>query len=294
MAEEMTANFLLGEASLLGKGKNCRSFLAPTHTMTPLVTLTTDFGPGSIYVAAMKGVLLSINPEIRLLDLSHQVLPQNLRHVAYFLRATLPFYPAEALHVVVVDPGVGTARDILYVELAGLRLLAPDNGCWTALLEDGRQPERVLRLAEPRYWRPTVSATFHGRDIFAPVAGHLSLGLDPALLGPPVDHWVKLELPQPRLSASELVGEIVFIDDFGNLISNIPGPVLRAWQDQPVHIRLGEQVIQRRVRTYGEAEPGTPVCLVSSVETVEIAVVQGHAARQLGAEVGTPLRLTLE
>jgi hypothetical protein len=245
-------------------------------------------------VAALKGVLFSINPEVRLLDLSHQILPQNLRQVAYFLRATLPYFPAGSLHVVVVDPSVGTARDILYVELAGLRLLAPDNGCWTALLEDGRQPERVLRLAEPRYWRPTVSATLHGRDIFAPVAGHLSLGLDPALLGPPVDHWVTLELPQPRLSASELLGEIVFIDDFGNLISNIPGPAWRAWEDRPVRIELIDHVIDRRVWTYGEAEPGTPVCLVSSVETVEIAVVQGHAAQHFGVRVGTPLRLTLE
>src|SRR4051794_24327330 len=125
----------------------------------PLITLTTDFGEGSPYVAAMKGVVLSLNPRARLLDLSHTIPPQDLRHAAFFLRAALPYFPPGTLHVVVIGPGVGTARSVLYVETAGQRLVVPDNGCWTELARAAGGAPSVLRLAEPRYWRPEVSAT---------------------------------------------------------------------------------------------------------------------------------------
>src|SRR5438067_9657108 len=162
----------------------------------PLVTLTTDFGEDSPYVAAVKGVILSVNPDARLLDLGHQLPPQDIPHASFFLTAAIPYFPPGTLHVVVVDPGVGTERALLYVEVGGQRLLAPDNGCWTRLIAAGATP-RVIRLAEPRYWRQPVSATFHGRDILAPVAGHLSLGLDPGLLGPAVTKWVRWDEPAP-------------------------------------------------------------------------------------------------
>src|SRR5688572_122741 len=125
----------------------------------------------------MKGVLLGVHPSVRILDLSHQIPPQDVRHAAFFLAAAIPYFPAHVLHVVVVDPGVGSERALLYVETDGHRLLAPDNGCWTELARAAARPPIVIRLAEPRYWRPEVSATFHGRDILAPVAGHLSLGV---------------------------------------------------------------------------------------------------------------------
>jgi S-adenosylmethionine hydrolase len=253
----------------------------------PLITLTTDFGEGSPYVAAMKGAALSVNPHARLLDLSHSIPPQDLRHAAFFLRAALPYFPPGAIHVVVVDPGVGTERAALYVEVAGRRLLVPDNGCWTELLRDAPRPPMVIRLADPRWWRPEVSATFHGRDVFAPAAAHLSLGLDPVLLGPPADAWVRLEVPAPVLGAEALRGEVVFVDPFGNLITNIPGAAYRGWADRPVRITMGGRRVPRRVRTYGEAPAGTLVALVSSVDTLEVAVTQGSAARELGATVGT-------
>src|SRR5262245_9382522 len=129
-----------------------------------LVTLTTDFGEASPYVAALKGVLLTVNASARVIDLSHQIPAQDIRHTAYFLAAVVPYFPAGVIHVAVVDPGVGTTRALLYVEVAGHRLLAPDNGCWTLIGPRPLQPERVIRLEEPRYWRQTVSATFHGRD----------------------------------------------------------------------------------------------------------------------------------
>jgi S-adenosylmethionine hydrolase len=257
-----------------------------------ITTLTTDFGPGSSYVAAVKGVLLGVNPRAALLDLSHAIPPQDLRYTSFFLRAAVPYFPAGTLHVVVVDPGVGTDRAVLYAEVGGQRLLVPDNGCWTGLCEQLGPPARVLRLAEPRYWRPQVSATFHGRDVFAPAAGHLSLGLDPALLGPAAREWVRLDLSAPVLGEISLEGEVVFIDPFGNLLTNIPGEALRRWGDRPAEVWVGGRPVPRRVRTYGEAEPGGLVALVSSMDTLEVAVNHGSAAGRLGAAVGTPVRVT--
>src|SRR5437763_3550394 len=149
-----------------------------------LITLTTDFGPASPYVAAMKGVLLAVNPEARLVDLSHHLPPQDLRYASFFLRSAVPYFPAGTLHVVIVDPGVGTSRDLLCVRTAGQVLLVPDNGCWTELARRLKGTPVVVRLTERRFWREEVSATFHGRDILAPVAGHLGRGVSPDELGP--------------------------------------------------------------------------------------------------------------
>jgi S-adenosylmethionine hydrolase len=254
----------------------------------PIITLTTDFGEESPFVAAMKGVILGINPSARIVDLSHQIPPQNLDHAAFFLAAAIPYFSQTALHVIVVDPGVGTERALLYVELGGHRLLVPDNGCWTELKASPDQPLRVIRLAEPRYWRQPVSATFHGRDILAPVAGHLSLGVDPGRLGPQVQEWVRFERRQPLLDPERLAGEVVFMDRFGNLITNIPGQALSLLVG-PLRFRVGSEEVARQVRTYAEAKPGMPVALVSSSGMLEIAVTNGNAAKQLGARVGTPV-----
>ena len=256
----------------------------------PLVTLTTDFGSDSPYVAAMKGSLLSVNPQARLIDLSHEIPPQDVRHASFFLRSCVRFFPQGTIHVIVVDPGVGTERAILFVENQGQRLLAPDNGCWTALVEPA-QPLTVLRVAEQRYWRPQVSATFHGRDIFAPVAGHLTLGLDPRQLGPRAHEWVKLVAAVPVQADDSLIGEVVYVDPFGNLITNIPEAWMRRWQDRTLHITVNDQVVPTRVRTYGEAAPGTLAALISSVDTLEIAVTQGNAAARLGAKLGSVVRV---
>jgi S-adenosylmethionine hydrolase len=235
--------------------------------------------------------VLSVNPQAILVDLSHRIPPQNLQYTSYFLQACIPYFPAETLHVVVVDPDVGSERAILYVKLGGQRLLVPDNGCWTGLIEKLGPPARVVRVTDRRYWRTEVSSTFHGRDIFAPVAGHLSLGLDPSLLGPETREWITLALPRPALGPNALIGEIVFVDDFGNLLTNIPGNALQEWQDRPVQITIGDAAISQRVRTYAEAAPGQPVVLVSSMDTVEIAVNHGNAANKLQVGVGTPVRI---
>jgi S-adenosylmethionine hydrolase len=254
----------------------------------PLLTLTTDFGTDSPYVAAMKGVILAINPRARLLDLSHQIPPQDLRHAAFFLAGALPYFPAGTIHVIVVDPGVGSERAALYVEVAGQRLLVPDNGCWTSLLREGGPPSRVIRLSEPRYWRQSVSSTFHGRDIFAPVAAHVSLGVEPDRLGEPMTEWVRLEAPRPKVERTAIRGEVVFVDHFGNLVTNVPADKLQP----PGVLQVGKHSFRQRfrwVRTYADAAPGALVALKASNGMLEVAVVQGNAARKLGASIGTPV-----
>jgi S-adenosylmethionine hydrolase len=250
-----------------------------------IITLTTDFGTTSPYVAAMKGVILSLNPAARLVDLSHAVPPQDVRHAAFFLAGALPYFPPGTIHLVVVDPGVGTERAALCVELGTQRVVAPDNGCWTlaAKATHALHPTPVIRLTQPRYRRPHVSATFHGRDVFAPVAAHLSLGVDPNEMGEPMAEWVSLDELQPSVVGDEVRGEVVFVDGFGNLITNIPpdaGTVV-----------IGGAEVSRRVRTYGEAAPGTLVALTSSFGLLEIAETHGSAAKRLHATVGTPVVL---
>jgi S-adenosylmethionine hydrolase len=246
----------------------------------PLITLTTDFGEGSHYVAAVKGVILGVNPAVRIVDLSHSIPPQDIRSAAFFLANSVPYFSTGTTHVVVVDPGVGSSRALLYVDTKGHRLLVPDNGCWTLL----PAPSMVRRLEEARYWRPTVSPTFHGRDILAPVAGWLSRGLDPAALGPVVTEWVRLKLPAPRREADRVTGEVVYVDSFGNLITNIPGDWLANFGNaRSPKVSVGGVAVTRRVATYAEADPGTTVALISSSGMLEIAIAQGSAAVQLKA-----------
>src|SRR5437764_1036640 len=229
-----------------------------------IITLTTDFGDDSPYVAALKGVILGINPSARLIDLSHQLPPQDLRHAAFFLASAIPYYPPNCIHVLVVDPGVGSKRELLYVELDDHRLLVPDNGCWTWIEQRRGGGAHVIRLTESRFWRQPVSATFHGRDILAPVAAHLSLGIDARLLGPPQDDWVSLERPMPVLEAGKIVGEVLFVDHFGNLSTNIPGEMLARLEASSVRVTVGDHEIQRLARTYDDALRGEPIALVSS------------------------------
>jgi S-adenosylmethionine hydrolase len=255
----------------------------------PLITLTTDFGQAAPYVAAMKGVLLDINPQAHLIDLSHSLPPQDLRHCSFFLRSALPYFPSGTIHLIVVDPGVGTERPLLIVEVGGQRLVVPDNGCWTEFARLKADTPRVRHLSERRFWRPEVSATFHGRDILAPVAGNVSLGLVTALLGPQVTTWVELKLPSARPTSEGWDGEVVFVDDFGNLITNLSAEVVGP--GRACRVEIGGQTIDRLVRTYGDAPPGTLVTLLSSVASLEIAVVAGSAADRLQLAAGAPVRV---
>jgi len=261
--------------------------------MSPIITLTTDFGDSSPYVAVMKGVILCIHPAARIVDLSHQIRPQDLRHASYFLGTAIPYFPPDTIHVCVVDPGVGGERSAIYLEAGGHKLLGPDNGLFTGVCQHLGEPTTLRKLANPHLWRQPVSNTFHGRDIFAPVAAQLSQGLSPEELGPVATDLVKLTSHSAVCWQNRCEGEIQFIDDFGNLITNIRAGLVKSL---PLKISLGKEAEHslRWVNTYADAGPGEMVCLFSSDGFFEIAEVNGSAARRLNVNVGLAINLTFE
>jgi hypothetical protein len=252
-----------------------------------IITLTTDFGTGSPYVAAMKGVILSINPAVTLVDITHDVRPQDVRHAALVLDdVTGRFPPESTIHVVVVDPGVGTDRALVYAEIDHRRFIAPDNGVLSRVARR-TPPDKIVQVADPKLWQEPVSATFHGRDIMAPVAAHLSLGLDPKELGPPHGNLVMVDWPEPVFSPGKIAGEVLDVDSFGNVITNIDARMLADLPDRrQARIRLGDHQIEGICSTYGDQRHGALIALVGSAGRLELAVVAGNAAKTLGAVLG--------
>jgi S-adenosylmethionine hydrolase len=258
---------------------------------TPLITLTTDFGEGSAYVAAMKGVILRINAAARVVDLGHAIPPQDIRHAAWFLACSVPWFPPETIHVIVVDPGVGTDRRLLLVRAGNQWMLAPDNGCYALAASKLGWPPREWSLTAPQYWLPQVSRTFHGRDILAPVAAHLSLGVLPKDLGHPIQDPVQISVPVAQLSPKRLRGEVIFVDHFGNLITDLTADHLKEKKFDAPRVLLKHHAVEQFVGTYGEAAEGSVVSLVGSEGHLEVAVVNGSAANKLGVGVGFPVEV---
>jgi S-adenosylmethionine hydrolase len=252
----------------------------------PVVTLLTDFGAGSGYPAQMKGEVLRRLPDATLVDLSHEVAPFDVRAGALLLEACVPHFPAGAVHLAVVDPGVGTARrPICVVGADGRRLVGPDNGLFTPFLGGGA---RVFLLADPGIVPRDPSPTFHGRDLFAPVAAWLAGGGDPERLGPCLGDPVGLSWPSARRTADGLQGECLAADTFGNLITSIRRVDLAG--GDPMEVAIGTRPA-RLVGTYGEANPGELVALWGSAGRLELAVREGSAARATGLGPGAPVRL---
>jgi S-adenosyl-L-methionine hydrolase (adenosine-forming) len=257
--------------------------------MSATITLTTDFGTGSPYVAAMKGVMLGINPAVRLIDLSHAVSSQDVTHGAVLLAETTTWFPAGTIHVAVVDPGVGTARRLLYARIGDQNYLAPDNGL-LSLLAKRTRPVRIVELANSEYWLPAVSNTFHGRDILAPVAGQLSLGLEPERLGPIVFDMQMFDWPEAKAGDHRIDGAVRWIDHFGNLITNIPSSMLEsAGPQNSLRISCFGKQIHGTISSYGVRKPGELTALVGSSGYLEIAVVNGSAVKLLNAAAGAPV-----
>jgi S-adenosylmethionine hydrolase len=266
--------------------------------MSAIITLTTDFGLSDAYVAAMKGVILSINPEARLIDICHNIQPQNIRQAAFVLSTAYPFFPQRTIHVVVVDPGVGTERRAIILRTASADFVAPDNGVLSYVI---RQPAdkadrhqlgaglEAVAITNPRFWRSPLSATFHGRDIFAPVAAHLSLGTPLKEFGETVASVTTLPLPQPRREPDgTLVGHVLHIDSFGNLISDIRGDDL-AQPAEAVTVEVGGRLISGLSRTY--AGGGGLLALIGSSGYLEVSLAGGNAASSLDAGVGDEVRV---
>ena len=257
-----------------------------TAAPRPLITLLTDFGTRDAYVGSLKGVILSLNPEVNLVDLSHEVDPQDIRAGAFMLAEAAACFPPGAIHLAVVDPGVGSRRRALAARCRGHYWVGPDNGLFH-LIFNRAADLAMVSLENPAYFRPPVSATFHGRDIFAPVAAHLSLGVDLDSFGPRVADPVSLAFPEPDIGPEAIQGEIISVDRFGNLISNIPAAVAtsqlgeRGWR-----LRAGPLSLKGLARTYTDAAPGEFLALEGSHGFVEIACAMDNAAHRLQAGVG--------
>lgn len=257
--------------------------------MTPILTLLTDFGSGSGYPAQMKGVLLAALPDARIVDLSHEVPAFDVLAGALLLEACLPWFPVDAVHVAVVDPGVGTARRALcVVGPGGRRAVGPDNGLLTPLLGPGWTAHVIVPgLAIPA----PASATFHGRDLFAPAAAALARGTPPGALGPALADPVRLAIPEAIRRGGALEGETLAADPFGNLVTSIRGAALAGATVRAASV-AGRPAAW--VRTFGEAAPGALAAYVGSGGRVEVAVREGSAAARLGAVRGLTVRLDLD
>ena len=269
-----------------------------------LLVFTTDFGLSDSYAGVMKGVALGINPELCLIDLTHQIAPQNIAQGAFVLGVSYRYFPAHAIHVAVVDPGVGTARRPVLLQTPHGSFVAPDNGLLSRVLA-GYLPGspghpgkaelppsvRAFHLTNPDYWLHPVSDTFHGRDVFTPVAAHLSLGAAPESLGDPAGELAWLPLPQPRVTPEGIGGEVIYCDSYGNLISNIPASLLK---DRAIaEVRIRGRIIRRLSRTFLDAAEGASppelAALFGSHGYLEVAVPNGSAAAALSAGPGEPV-----
>ncbi len=244
-----------------------------------LITLLTDFGLNDVYVGVMKGVIASIDQSLRVIDLTHQIPPQNIASAQFNLLNAYPYFPAGTVHVAVVDPGVGGDRRAVAIELEDGFLVGPDNGLFTGLLT-AKSVIRAAELTNRNYWRvPDPSHTFHGRDIFAPIAAHLALGTAIAKLGTPIDPKTLMQNPIAlyKTTANGYQGKIQHIDRFGNVITNLPGHLV-------AHKRWSVRVKKRSIpgcQRYGEVEAGSAIALVGSHGWVEIAINGGDAHFQL-------------
>jgi S-adenosylmethionine hydrolase len=257
----------------------------------PLITLLTDFGQGSPYIAQMKGVILARNPRATIVDITHAIPPQDISAGAWTLVEVADSFPVGSIHVAVVDPGVGSEREIVYAEIAGRHYIAPDNGL-LARLAARTPPSRIRAITEPRFWQQRVSATFHGRDIMAPVAARLSLGLDANELGPARQRLVELPEPEVRILPNKIEGQVRSIDSFGNLITDITSEMLvEAPTDERTQIYCDEHETQGIFRAYSDQPEMTLMALIGSSGYLELAIVGDSAALMLGVSVGTPVTI---
>ena len=256
--------------------------------MPPVITLTTDFGLRDPFVGIMKGVVLSICPSARLVDLTHEIARQDILAGSLALEAATPFFPPGTVHLAVVDPGVGSARRAIAVRAAGAYLVGPDNGLFGFALEGAGWT--AVSLTAPQYRRAEVSRTFHGRDVFAPAAAYLAAGVPLERLGPAVSDPERLRRPGCRLMAGELVGEVLDADRFGNLITSIPAARL-AEIPGPIEVEVGGHRVRGPVDAYAEVREGEPAVILGSTGRLEIFVRAGRAVDRLGAGRGTAVRV---
>ena len=266
----------------------------------PVITLLTDFGVQDEYVGVMKGVILSINSTVQLIDITHDLTRHDIMQAALVIKSAFKYFPQGSIHVIVVDPGVGGERNIICLRKEGHVFVAPDNGVLSLVIRDQTVDEMCAVTNETYFLKP-VSSTFHGRDILAPVAAHLSKGLDMPSLGKEIglSDVVTLDIPTPFMSsAGELVGNIISIDHFGNLITNIDQEALERFRQhqgsEGITIRVGQFKIQGISTSYDSVQKGVPLAIVGSRQLLEISVNQADARTYLDASIGQTVRVESE
>lgn len=260
-----------------------------------IISLMTDFGLKDGNVGVMKGVILGIAPDVTIVDLSHHINPQNVPEAALILKRSIPYFPPGTIHVVVVDPGVGTTRRPIAASLGDQRIVGPDNGLITMALKQAQEmgwSVKIVHTDNPEYWLPEVSHVFHGRDIFAPVAAHLANDVPLQSLGKPIHDPVLLNLPQPERTEKGWRGEVIHIDYFGNVSTNIR--LEHLGKPAKLSTQLRKTTISGMVQTFGERPPGDLVVLYGSTGNLIISVVNGNAAQRLGAKVGDSVKVKIE
>lgn len=279
--------------------------------MTPTIALLTDFGIQDVYVGVMKGVMCRIVPSATMIDITHHISPQNVHEAGLALLNSVQYFPNGTVFLIVVDPGVGTQRRPIAICAGEYIFVAPDNGVLTAILTRF-ESYQAYELTEARYWLDATSQTFHGRDIFAPVAAHLASGVPCEQIGRPLESIVLLPPPRLEISPTRVIGEVTHIDHFGNIITSIGAfewhtsdrltlksvfdddQMSREIPSEQVRITIGATTIQRIHRAYGDAEHGQLIVLIGSNGYLEVAINQGHAGRHLGVGLGEQVVIDIQ
>lgn len=261
--------------------------------MRNVITLTTDFGLQDYYVSAMKAVMLGIAPEARFVDVSHDIPSQDIMAGSWVLKNSAMLFPSNTVHAVVIDPGVGTERNPIAMRMEDQYFVGPDNGIFSLLTAD--REYTAVRLTKKEYLREHHSSTFHGRDIFAPAAAHLSRGVPLEELGEPLEELVSYRWMQPIADKDGLEGNIIHIDKFGNLITNIPKSLIdEAIAQKNVKIYVGNIILNDIKTTFGAVAEGEPVAYIGSAGMLEIAINKGNAEEMLGIQKGAQISLILQ
>jgi S-adenosylmethionine hydrolase len=261
---------------------------------TKIITLTTDFGLKDPYVAEMKAAILGICPNAAVVDITHGIERFSVRMGAYVLASAAPYFPNGTIHVAVVDPGVGTRRRPILIKTQRSFFIGPDNGL-LVLPAENQGISRIHEITNPRLMLPRVSMTFHGRDVFAPAAAHLANGVNPAEFGPEIRDAVKPEFTRVTLGKDVVIGEVLHVDNFGNIITNIgEKEVARVRMKDVISVELSTQKLKLKFcKAYGEAQPQEPLALIGSHNRLEIALNQGNAAAEFGTKPGDRIKLLL-
>ncbi len=258
-----------------------------------LITLTTDFGTSDHFVGVMKGVILGIAPRVRIVDITHQIRPFDVNQAAFVIFEAARWFPKGTIHVVVVDPGVGTARRPILLEAGGQRFIGPDNGVFTMIYDTG--PHRVREITNPKVMLKTISRTFHGRDVFAPAAAHLAAGqVTPARFGKLVIDFARSLLTKPvGIKKHRWAGQVLNVDRFGNLITNFDMREFGELRTRAFEVLVGSQIIRRLALTYAESGIGELVAIEGSSGFLEISANQESAAEKLGCGAGAAVELEI-